>query len=55
MTDKLILALDMDRGEDALALVRLLRPHLSLFKIGSQLFTRGGPALVKAVQAEGWG
>jgi orotidine-5'-phosphate decarboxylase len=53
MTDKLILALDFDRGEDALALVRLLRPHLSLFKIGSQLFTREGPALIKAVQAEG--
>ncbi len=52
-TDKLILALDMDRGEDALALVRLLKPHLRLFKIGNQLFTREGPAIVKAVRAEG--
>jgi orotidine-5'-phosphate decarboxylase len=52
-TDKLILALDMDRGEDALALVRRLKPHLSLFKIGNQLFTREGPAIVKAVRAEG--
>ena len=53
MTDKLILALDFDRGEDALALVRLLRPHLSLFKVGNQLFTREGPAIVKALRAEG--
>ena len=43
----------MDRGEDALALVRRLKPHLSLFKIGNQLFTREGPAIVKAARAEG--
>src|ERR1700760_2294494 len=53
MTDKLILALDMDRADEALALVRLLKPYLSLFKIGNQLFTREGPAIVKAVRAEG--
>ncbi len=53
MTDKLILALDLDRADDALALVRRLKPHLSLFKIGNQLFTREGPAIVKAVRAEG--
>jgi orotidine-5'-phosphate decarboxylase len=53
MTDKLILALDVDRGDEALALVRLLKPHLSLFKVGNQLFTREGPQLVKALRAEG--
>jgi orotidine-5'-phosphate decarboxylase len=53
MTDKLILALDLDRGEDALALVRRLKGHLSLFKVGNQLFTREGPAIVKALRAEG--
>ena len=53
MTDKLILALDMDRGEDALKLVQRLKGQLSLFKVGSQLFTREGPALVKALRAEG--
>jgi orotidine-5'-phosphate decarboxylase len=53
MTDKLILALDFDRGEDALALVRQLKGHLSLFKVGNQLFTREGPAIVKALRAEG--
>lgn len=52
-TDKLILALDLDRADDALALVRRLKPYLSLFKIGNQLFTREGPAIVKAVRAEG--
>jgi len=53
MTDKLILALDVDRGDEALALVRLLKPYLSLFKVGNQLFTREGPAFVKALRAEG--
>jgi orotidine-5'-phosphate decarboxylase len=53
ITDKLILALDVDRAEDALALVRLLKPYLGLFKIGNQLFTREGPAIVRAVRAEG--
>jgi len=53
MTDKLILALDVDRADEALALVRLLKPHLSLFKVGNQLFTREGPAFVKALRAEG--
>jgi orotidine-5'-phosphate decarboxylase len=53
MTDKLILALDMDRADEALALVRLLKPYLSLFKVGNQLFTREGPAFVKELRAEG--
>ena len=53
MTDKLILALDVDRADQALALVRLLKPYLSLFKVGNQLFTREGPAFVKALRAEG--
>jgi len=53
MTDKLILALDVDRGADALALVKMLKPHLSLFKVGSQLFTREGPDLLKTLRAEG--
>jgi orotidine-5'-phosphate decarboxylase len=53
MTDKLILALDVPTGEEALALVRLLKPHLSLFKVGKQLFTQEGPAIVRAIRAEG--
>jgi orotidine-5'-phosphate decarboxylase len=53
MTDKLILALDVDRADDALALVRQLKPYLSLFKVGSQLFTREGPAFIRALRAGG--
>jgi len=53
MTDKLILALDVDRADEALALVRLLKPYLGLFKVGNQLFTREGPAIVRAIRAEG--
>jgi orotidine-5'-phosphate decarboxylase len=52
MTDKLILALDVDRADEAVALVRLLKPHLSLFKVGNQLFAREGPAIVRALRAE---
>ncbi len=53
MTDKLILALDVDRADEAFAFVRLLKPYLSLYKVGNQLFTREGPAFVKALRAEG--
>jgi orotidine-5'-phosphate decarboxylase len=53
MTDKLILALDFDRAEQALALVRPLKAHLRLFKVGNQLFAREGPAFVRALLAEG--
>ena len=53
MTDKLILALDFDRGADALDLVRRLKGHLGLFKVGSQLFTREGPAFIKTLRDEG--
>ena len=50
MTDKLILALDLDRADEALALVKLLKPYLSLFKVGNQLFTREGPGFVKELR-----
>ena len=53
MTDKLILALDVDRADEARALVRLLKPYLRVFKVGNQLFAREGPALVKALRTEG--
>jgi orotidine-5'-phosphate decarboxylase len=52
-TDKIIPALDLDSGEQALALVRQLKSQLSLFKVGKQLFTREGPALIKALRQEG--
>ena len=53
MTDKLILALDVDTAADALTLVRRLKAHLGLFKVGLQLFTREGPGFVRALRGEG--
>lgn len=52
-TDKLIVALDMDSGAEALSLVRQLKDSLSLFKVGSQLFTREGPAFLRELRREG--
>src|SRR5262249_32706704 len=49
-TDKLIVALDVNTAAEALALVRKLKASLSCFKVGSQLFTREGPALVRALR-----
>jgi len=53
MTDKLILALDVDTSADALALVRRLKSQLSLFKVGLQLFIREGPEIVRTLRGEG--
>src|SRR4051812_20773008 len=52
-TDKLIVALDIDDAAKALALVRALKGKINFFKIGSPLFTREGPAVVRAVLDEG--
>lgn len=51
--DKLIVALDVDTAQQALALVKELREVAGMFKIGSQLFTLTGPQLVKDVVASG--
>ncbi len=41
-----IVALDFDNQRDALALVEQLNPELCKLKVGKELFTRCGPALV---------
>jgi orotidine-5'-phosphate decarboxylase len=51
--ERIIVALDLATGEDALALVRRLSPHSGLFKIGLQLFTGAGPGIVRAVRELG--
>ena len=51
--DKLIVALDVETPDDALALVKQLRDIAGMFKIGSQLFTLAGPQIVKDVVASG--
>lgn len=51
--DKLIVALDVDTPDRALALVKELRDVAGMFKIGSQLFTLAGPQIVKDIVASG--
>jgi orotidine-5'-phosphate decarboxylase len=45
--ERLLVALDVDSGERALAVAGSLRHMAGGFKIGSRLFTREGPALVR--------
>jgi orotidine-5'-phosphate decarboxylase len=47
--NKLIVALDVATASDALRLVSTLRGMVGMFKIGSQLFTAAGPALVREI------
>ncbi|HSA58754.1 MAG TPA: orotidine-5'-phosphate decarboxylase [bacterium] len=53
MSDKLILALDVDSIQEARRLVRLFRDKVSLYKVGLGLFTSAGPDVVRMVQDEG--
>lgn len=50
----IIVALDFDTPEAALALAAELDSALCRVKVGNELFTRGGPALVQALQAQGF-
>ena len=50
---ELIVALDVDTIERAEKLVDILYPEVKIFKIGSQLFTKSGPAAVKMVRKKG--
>lgn len=55
MTDpKIIVALDYDQQDKALALVDQLDPGQCRLKIGKEMFTKFGPALVHAVQRRGF-
>ena len=51
--DHLVLALDVDSLDDALALVRRLRPWFGVAKVGLQLFSAAGPDAIAAVRDEG--
>jgi orotidine-5'-phosphate decarboxylase len=51
--DKIIVALDVPTKKDALRLVGQLRPEISFFKIGLQLYTAEGPEIVRAVLSTG--
>lgn len=49
-----IVALDYDRVEDAVDLAERLDPVLCRVKVGNELFTRGGPALVRNLEQRGF-
>jgi orotidine-5'-phosphate decarboxylase len=53
IAQKIIVALDVPSGDDALRLVDQLRPGISFFKIGLQLYTAEGPEIVRAVLSTG--
>lgn len=50
----IIVALDFPSREAALALAAQLDPALCRVKVGKELFTRCGPAVVEALQAQGF-
>jgi len=51
--DRLIVALDVKTADEARALVDRLSGQAGMFKIGSQLFTAAGPALVQEIVGRG--
>jgi orotidine-5'-phosphate decarboxylase len=51
--NKLIVALDVETAQKARELFQALRGIAGMFKIGSQLFTAAGPALVREIVAAG--
>jgi orotidine-5'-phosphate decarboxylase len=53
LRDRLIVALDVDSLAQAERLAERLDGLVRRFKIGSQLFTAGGPAVVEAIQKRG--
>ncbi len=48
-TNKLVVALDVDNAQKARDLLNALRGVVGMFKIGMQLFTAEGPALVREI------
>lgn len=53
MLNPIIVALDVPSVEKALALAEQVAPAVGAFKIGSELFTSGGPDIVRRIRATG--
>jgi orotidine-5'-phosphate decarboxylase len=53
INNKLIVALDVDNADRALELFNELKDVVGMFKIGMQLFTAGGPELVRRIISQG--
>lgn len=51
--EKLIIALDVESADDAIAIVEELRQEVGAFKIGLQLYSSSGPAFVKKLVDDG--
>lgn len=51
---KIIVALDFDTAEETLKLVKQLRPEACRLKVGKELFTTAGPALVDQLVGDGF-
>jgi orotidine-5'-phosphate decarboxylase len=54
MSSNIIVALDYDNAPAAMALADNLDPALCRVKVGNELFTRAGPALVEQLQTQGF-
>ena len=54
MTTPIIVALDYPQASAALALARRLSPELCRLKVGKELFTGSGPAVVEKLQSLGF-
>tara|TARA_R110001599_G_scaffold352834_1_gene588743 strand:- start:15895 stop:16587 length:693 start_codon:yes stop_codon:yes gene_type:complete len=54
MKTPVIVALDFPSAQPALELVARLSPDLCRLKVGKELFTRSGPALVEKLQQQGF-
>ena len=52
--DHLVLVLDVDRLDDALALARPLEPWFATVKVGYQLYAAEGPAALEALRDNGF-
>jgi orotidine-5'-phosphate decarboxylase len=55
MKDRIIVALDTDAPEAALETVTALTGEVGMFKVGMELFPRGGPELVRRIRKAGFG
>ncbi len=53
MKTEIILALDVDTPAKAKRFVHKLYPKIKIFKVGSQLFSAAGPAMVKFINRKG--
>jgi len=49
----IIVALDVPRAEQAIALVEQVAPAVGAFKVGSELFTAAGPEIVRRIRGTG--